>query len=340
MKKILTFSLFFFLFALPTANVNAESIPVASTTTIPLVASTTTTTVALTTTTTVAPTTTTTLPRWRNYCIAWNLYNWYEQTFDSLYYTYPASAVYPVPSGGCSSLNTSPSYCPVAGFFQSQSDLTVYDALKKVTNHRSGSYNITGWNCKTNSFSGLQIEDNFGITTQTTIWFDFKFPMDVANCWRIKHIYESGEGEWSNKVCYTPPPVPQTTVPSYVPITLPSYTSYAPATVAPYTYNTFVRTGAICFDGWRSKATGSGACSWHGGVSKWLGYNYSTYKSPSSSYGTSTYKLPSLSHGSSNCVGMCHGSPSKVNGLPRNSYVSGYLKSNGTWVNGYTRSKP
>ena len=30
------------------------------------------------------------------------------------------------------------------------------------------------------------------------------------------------------------------------------------------------RTGAICADGWRSSATGSGACSWHGGVARWL----------------------------------------------------------------------
>lgn len=30
------------------------------------------------------------------------------------------------------------------------------------------------------------------------------------------------------------------------------------------------RTGAICKDGWRSSATGRGACSHHGGVSYWL----------------------------------------------------------------------
>lgn len=30
------------------------------------------------------------------------------------------------------------------------------------------------------------------------------------------------------------------------------------------------RIGAICEDGWRSQATGSGACSWHGGVDYWL----------------------------------------------------------------------
>lgn len=30
------------------------------------------------------------------------------------------------------------------------------------------------------------------------------------------------------------------------------------------------RVGAICRDGWESSATGSGACSHHGGVSEWL----------------------------------------------------------------------
>jgi hypothetical protein len=37
------------------------------------------------------------------------------------------------------------------------------------------------------------------------------------------------------------------------------------------------RTGAICNDGWRSSATGSGACSHHGGVAYWL------YSGPASS---------------------------------------------------------
>jgi hypothetical protein len=30
------------------------------------------------------------------------------------------------------------------------------------------------------------------------------------------------------------------------------------------------RIGAICNDGWESEATGSGACSHHGGVSTWV----------------------------------------------------------------------
>jgi hypothetical protein len=32
----------------------------------------------------------------------------------------------------------------------------------------------------------------------------------------------------------------------------------------------YQRTGAICEDGTYSAATGSGACSWHGGVQEWL----------------------------------------------------------------------
>ncbi len=31
-----------------------------------------------------------------------------------------------------------------------------------------------------------------------------------------------------------------------------------------------VRVGAICRDGTRSAATGRGACSWHGGVARWI----------------------------------------------------------------------
>jgi hypothetical protein len=39
-----------------------------------------------------------------------------------------------------------------------------------------------------------------------------------------------------------------------------------------------VRVGAICMDGWRSHATGSGACSYHGGVAEWLDIPFSLYK--------------------------------------------------------------
>jgi len=55
-----------------------------------------------------------------------------------------------------------------------------------------------------------------------------------------------------------------------------TYVAPAPAPVSSYSNSNYstgsYRTGAICRDGTRSYATGSGACSWHGGVSYWL-YN-------------------------------------------------------------------
>jgi hypothetical protein len=44
------------------------------------------------------------------------------------------------------------------------------------------------------------------------------------------------------------------------------------ATAPPATGSVFapLRVGAICADGWVSHATGSGACSHHGGVWRWL----------------------------------------------------------------------
>jgi len=41
-------------------------------------------------------------------------------------------------------------------------------------------------------------------------------------------------------------------------------------TVPPSFWARHYRIGARCRDGWRSSATGSGACSWHGGVAEWL----------------------------------------------------------------------
>ena len=41
---------------------------------------------------------------------------------------------------------------------------------------------------------------------------------------------------------------------------------------------------AICKDGWRSKSSGSGTCSWHGGVLNWL-----PKAGSSSSYGRDSY---------------------------------------------------
>jgi len=56
-------------------------------------------------------------------------------------------------------------------------------------------------------------------------------------------------------------PTTTTTIPIFTTTTIPR-----PTTTIPITR---VRTGAVCRDGWPSTATGSGACSSHGGVSCW-----------------------------------------------------------------------
>jgi hypothetical protein len=80
--------------------------------------------------------------------------------------------------------------------------------------------------------------------------------------------------------------------------------------------------------------------------SLWMAQPYNTASNPN--YQTLLYTPPVSSNFSgynyglknNNCVGICYGVPSKLNGLPRNTYVNGYYRSNGTWVNPYTRSKP
>ena len=49
-----------------------------------------------------------------------------------------------------------------------------------------------------------------------------------------------------------------------------SYWVYTPRTYTPAPQVNTIRSGAICRDGWRSSATGRGACSHHGGVSMWI----------------------------------------------------------------------
>lgn len=66
---------------------------------------------------------------------------------------------------------------------------------------------------------------------------------------------------------YTLPPIPAYTIPPLPTYTLPPLPTY---TVPPIAAPAPRRIGAICRDGWRSSATGSGACSWHGGVARWL----------------------------------------------------------------------
>src|SRR4051812_30745049 len=58
------------------------------------------------------------------------------------------------------------------------------------------------------------------------------------------------------------------------------------------------RTGAVCADGWRSSATGQGACSHHGGVARW------TYKQIPGSTPPDWSKLNGVSFAGAALVGL------------------------------------
>ena len=189
-------------------------------------------TVPPTTTTTVPPTTTTTLPRWRNYCQPYNAYTWHQATLDSLYYTYPPSAVYPVPAGGCSSLNTvqtttttSPPVVqqkvqvapiPVTTLPKVQSPVITSPVIQSPV--------ITLPTTMT-TISTEQENKNYESSCASQMW-SVNGDCVIVSPW--KYV-------WMNK-----------------------------------THTKQIRTGALCYSGKRSTATSSGACSWNGGVKNWI----------------------------------------------------------------------
>lgn len=389
---------------------------------------TTTTTTAPSTT---APSTTTTLPRWRTYCIPYNAYTWYQQTLDSSYQTYPASAVHPVPNGGCSSLNTTPQTttttaaptCP-----PTTDKLHIWESLGKVTNY-GGQYDSGGSGfttdytrrCTVGPIQSVLIRTSNGTTSQTSINFEIYFPKETSNCWEIARVSQYGQSAWSNKVCYKAPrqclpkkdklisfwwghdngnpvevqwsnkgvygydssrecnvgeyrgvlirtnngtktklgkitdfghifepnssncweialvaeygqsPWSNKICHTYVAPPPKSWESYTSKTVYK---KTDIRTGAICSDGSRSTATGSGACSWHGGVATWL-----TQTQTTSSIIQTRTTTPNTVWGNTGWgnTGNCYGCTSTITGRPKTNLVSGYWRG-GTWVNSYWRS--
>ena len=183
--------------------------------------------------------------------------------------------------------------------------------------------------CKVAPITKIIIQDNYSTLESNSASFRFNFNKNFSNCWQIARVSSFGQSDWSNQVCYTAPVIqtsPSTTVTSPI-LTLPAFSKTVPKGAK----------GAQCFDGYRTKVRNLTACSTHFGRDYWL------FKTFASSY---NYKyLPSVSinsvgSASGKCVGICYGVPSSVNGLPRNTYVSGYFKSNGTYVGPYTRSKP
>jgi hypothetical protein len=165
--------------------------------------------------------------------------------------------------------------------------------------------------------------------------FTFDYPKNISNCWQVAPVNATGQGQWSNKVCYEETIVAPTTTTTTIPKVLASsnayssYSSFVPKYKKVKVKQTlFYRTGAICFDGWRSYSTGSGTCSWHGGVYKWLGYSKTTWVKKTVPI---IPKVPIV-------TGSCYGCISSITGRPRTNYVSGYTRSNGTYVNSYWRS--
>ena len=177
-------------------------------------------------------------------------------------------------------------------------------------------------NCLVSPITKILIETSYGVTSATSTSVSIDFNMKKSNCWRVARVSDVGQSAWSNQVCYTAP-ISGVAVPRSVK----GVSAGA--------------TGAQCLDGYRTKNRTIKACSTHFGRDYWLyksfsvGYSY-TYKPKRS------YSLFARDTGSATgrCVGICYGIPSKINGLPRNTYVSGYFRKDGTYVGPYTRSKP
>lgn len=202
-----------------------------------------------------------------------------------------------------------------------------YFGMGLVTNH-SGTYDagIYGWsydyvrNCSVANVTELRVQDKSGIRTQSGTSFSLNFNQNDSNCWRIARVSRFGQSDWSNQVCYTAPA-------RKISIAVSKSKTSVPRGV----------TGAQCLDGYRTNVRTKSACSSHFGRDHWLfkpvrvGYVF-TY--------TPKRSISNSGFATGRCVGICYGVPSAVNGLPRNTYVSGYFRKDGTYVGPYTRSNP
>jgi len=63
--------------------------------------------------------------------------------------------------------------------------------------------------------------------------------------------------------------------------------------------------GQYCADGWYSQSSGSGSCSWHGGIAGGSNSKINTYKQPAPVYKAPApvYKAPSI--GNTRITGFC-----------------------------------
>ena len=110
-------------------------------------------------------------------------------------------------------------------------------------------------------FTSTTIQDNT-IAQGTTVTQVNGINGEKTKTWRVTYI----NGAETNRVLVSEVTTTQ-------PINEVIARGTKPPTVVEPPAQSRYRVGAICRDGWQSTATGSGACSHHGGVDYWL-YNY------------------------------------------------------------------
>ena len=295
-------------------------------TTTPAPTPTPTTTIPMTTTTTTIPMTTTTTvynPR-ITYCQAiivgyvnsipqWNYANWQQanellSTYSSSALLYPNSYKYPVPAGGCSSLNTiqtttttsSPvvqqkvQVAPISSTNEIPPSLT-YESLNPTTirlyiqNSNSNLEHLIcpeilnkqkldgSWACDVIKLKPGQLTYDYKLSHGNTDNFNVgSYDLSVRKWsgWSVWHRFTNTYQPIAVLPLTTVPP---TTVPApYVAPVVPASWKY----VQPWKYvwkektsTKQIKTGALCYSGKISTATSSGACSHNGGVKNWIYYS-------------------------------------------------------------------
>lgn len=63
--------------------------------------------------------------------------------------------------------------------------------------------------------------------------------------------------------------------------------------------------GQYCADGWYSQSSGSGSCSWHGGIAGGLSSKSNSYKVPVPAYKAPSSIYPTPSKSKSGITGFC-----------------------------------
>jgi len=229
--------------------------------------------------------------------------------------------------------------------------------------------------CQVSPITSILIRDNFGITEEPSSRYgsynNTHRDISTSNCWEIARVSAYGQSVWSNKVCYTAPLIQPVSISGiymylnaegqmdgdvYIRWTkgsdsaglywaaCPPSDSWQPSNPSwTYDQTAFTSSGQTVISGHVSSGPRCKlvyAKNSNGILSASFRVEYTFARQMAQPHAASpSYVPPYSSSFSQNCVGICYGVPSKVNGLPRNTYVSGYFRKDGTYVRPYTRSK-